>query len=60
MDRRNSSREAFLTADYNTQMIKQVERYRRIRDRAIYIGDYEDLVPELFTGNIFFISCKYF
>jgi pimeloyl-ACP methyl ester carboxylesterase/predicted glycosyltransferase len=55
MERSNGSREAFLTADYNTEMIKQVERYRRVRDRAIYIGDYEDLVPERFGPDLPFI-----
>lgn len=52
MDRRNGSREAFLTADYNLEMIKQVERYQRVRDRAIYIGDYDDLVPERFGPGL--------
>ena len=32
-------REAFLTADYNAEMIEQVERYPRVRDRAIFVGD---------------------
>ena len=32
-------REAFLTADYNAEMIEQVERFPRIRDRAIFVGD---------------------
>ncbi len=49
------SPEAFLTADYNAEMIEQVERYRRVRDRAIYIGDYEDLVPERFGPGLPFI-----
>ncbi len=51
----SNSREAFLTADYNAEMIKQVERYPRIRDRAIYIGDYEDLIPERFGSGLPFI-----
>lgn len=49
------SREAILTADANAEMIEQVERYRRVRDRAIYIGDYEDLVPERFGPGLSFI-----
>ena len=32
-------REAFLTADYNAEMIEQVERFPRIRDRAIFVGN---------------------
>lgn len=38
-------REARLAADYNAQMIAQVERYRRVRDRAIFVGDLDDVVP---------------
>ena len=37
-------REAFLTADYNAEMVEQVERYPRVRDRAIFIGDPDDIV----------------
>jgi hypothetical protein len=37
-------REAFLTADYNADMIEQVERFPRVRDRAIFIGRPEDVV----------------
>ena len=55
LDRGSGSREAFLTVDYNTEMIKQVARYKRVRDRAIYIGDYEDLVPERFGPELPFI-----
>ena len=38
-------REAFLTADYNAEMIEQIARYPRVRDRAIFVGDPEDVVP---------------
>ncbi|MGQ0842580.1 MAG: alpha/beta fold hydrolase [Sporichthyaceae bacterium] len=38
-------REIALTADYNLETITQVERYRRIRDAAIFVGDPEDVVP---------------
>ena len=41
-------REAFLTADYNAEMIEQVERFPRIRDRAIFVGDPDDIVPDDF------------
>ena len=41
-------REAFLTADYNAEMIEQIARYPRVRDRAIFIGDPEDVVPDRF------------
>jgi len=38
--------EAWLTADYNAEMVEHVARYPRLRDRSIYIGDREDLVPD--------------
>jgi predicted glycosyltransferase len=38
-------REAFLTADYNTEMIQQVARYPRVRDRAVFVGNPDDIVP---------------
>jgi predicted glycosyltransferase len=41
-------REALLTADYNAEMIAQIERYPWVRDRAIFIGDPEDAVEQPF------------
>ena len=41
-------REAFLTADYNAEMIEHVERFPRIRDRAIFVGNPDDTVPDDF------------
>jgi predicted glycosyltransferase len=41
-------REAFLTADYNAEMIEQVERFPRIRDRAVFVGNPDDIVPDDF------------
>jgi pimeloyl-ACP methyl ester carboxylesterase/UDP:flavonoid glycosyltransferase YjiC (YdhE family) len=52
MDRSLDSREAFLTADYNAEMIEHVERFGRVRDRALYIGDVDDLVPEAFGPGL--------
>jgi pimeloyl-ACP methyl ester carboxylesterase/predicted glycosyltransferase len=45
-------RESFLTADYNAEMIEQVERYRRIRDRAIFVGNPDDIVPDTFGCDL--------
>jgi pimeloyl-ACP methyl ester carboxylesterase/predicted glycosyltransferase len=39
-------REAFLTADYNAEMVEHVARYPRLRDRSVFVGDPEDLVPD--------------
>jgi pimeloyl-ACP methyl ester carboxylesterase/predicted glycosyltransferase len=45
-------REAFLTADYNAEMIEHVERYPSIRDVAIYVGEPDDLVPRTFGDGL--------
>jgi pimeloyl-ACP methyl ester carboxylesterase/predicted glycosyltransferase len=45
-------REACLTADYNAEMVEQVARFPRVRDRAIFIGDPEDIVPERFGPEL--------
>src|SRR3954469_14238567 len=42
------SREAFLTADYNAEMIEHIDRYPRLRDRAVFVGDRADIVPDAF------------
>ena len=39
-------REAFLTADYNAEMVEQIARFPRLRDRAIFVGNPDDLVPD--------------
>lgn len=36
--------EAELTADYNAEMIEQRQRYPRLRDRSIFVGNPEDVV----------------
>ena len=45
-------REAFVTADYNAEMIEQVERFKRVRDVALYIGDAPDIVPDTFGPGL--------
>ena len=45
-------REAFLTADYNAEMIEQRARYRRLRDRSIFVGDPDDIVPDSFGPGL--------
>jgi pimeloyl-ACP methyl ester carboxylesterase/predicted glycosyltransferase len=45
-------REAFLTADYNTEMIEHIARYPRIRDRAIFVGDPGDIVQDAFGPGL--------
>ncbi|MEO7430020.1 MAG: glycosyltransferase, partial [Acidimicrobiales bacterium] len=38
-------REAYLTADYNAEMLEHVERFGWLRDRSIFVGDPDDVVP---------------
>ncbi len=45
-------REALLTADYNAERIEHVERYPSIRDRAIFVGDPQDVVPQTFGPGL--------
>lgn len=44
--------EAALTADYNAEMIEQVERFGRVRDRSVFIGDPDDVVPDDFGPGL--------
>jgi pimeloyl-ACP methyl ester carboxylesterase/predicted glycosyltransferase len=37
-------REAFLTADYNAEMVEHVDRSPGLRDRSVFVGDPEDVV----------------
>jgi len=45
-------REAFLTADYNAEMIEHIARYPRLRDRALFVGDLDDVVPDRFGPDL--------
>ena len=45
-------REAQLTRDYNAEMIEHVARNPRVRDRAIFVGDPEDIVPGSFGPGL--------
>jgi pimeloyl-ACP methyl ester carboxylesterase/UDP:flavonoid glycosyltransferase YjiC (YdhE family) len=45
-------REALLTADYNAEMIEQIARYPHVRDRAIFIGEPDDIVPHTFGPGL--------
>jgi pimeloyl-ACP methyl ester carboxylesterase/predicted glycosyltransferase len=45
-------REALLTADYNAEMIEHVERFPHVRDRSIFVGDPEDVVPTEFGPGL--------
>jgi pimeloyl-ACP methyl ester carboxylesterase/predicted glycosyltransferase len=45
-------RAAALTADYNAEMIEQIARYPWVRDRAIFVGDPQDIVPGTFGPGL--------
>ena len=44
--------EAFLTADYNAEMIEHIARYPRVRDRAVFVGEPADIVPGSFGAAL--------
>jgi predicted glycosyltransferase len=44
--------EAGLTADYNAEMIEHIARFPRVRDRALFIGDPADVVPDSFGPGL--------
>jgi pimeloyl-ACP methyl ester carboxylesterase/predicted glycosyltransferase len=44
--------EAFLTGDYNEEMIEHIARYPRVRDQAVFVGNPEDIVPERFASHL--------
>ena len=37
--------EALLTTDYNAEMIEHVERHPSVRDRSIFVGNPDDIIP---------------
>jgi pimeloyl-ACP methyl ester carboxylesterase len=45
-------REAFLTADYNAEMIEHIARFPRLRDRALFVGNPGDIVPDRFGPGL--------
>ena len=45
-------REAFVTADYNAEMIEHIARFPRVRDQAIFVGTEDDIVPDAFGPEL--------
>jgi predicted glycosyltransferase len=41
-----------LTSDYNAEMIEQIDRYPRVRDRALFVGSPDDVVPDRFGPQL--------
>ena len=44
--------ELHLTADYNAEMIEHIARFPRIRDRAIFVGDADEIIAERFGPDL--------
>jgi pimeloyl-ACP methyl ester carboxylesterase/predicted glycosyltransferase len=44
--------EAFLTGDYNEEMIEHIARFPRVRDQAVFVGSPDDIVPERFAPHL--------
>jgi pimeloyl-ACP methyl ester carboxylesterase/predicted glycosyltransferase len=44
--------EGYLTADYNAEMIEHIARYPRLRDRALFVGNRDDVVHESFGADL--------
>jgi predicted glycosyltransferase len=45
-------REAFLTSDYNAEMVEHIARFPRLRDRAVFVGNPDDIVPDTFGPDL--------
>lgn len=50
-----ADREAFLTTDYNAEMIEHIERHPGVRDRAIFVGEPADIIPQSFGKDLPFM-----
>ena len=44
--------EAYLTTDYNAEMIAHIERSPTLRDRAIFVGNPDDIIPAGFGPDL--------
>jgi pimeloyl-ACP methyl ester carboxylesterase/predicted glycosyltransferase len=44
--------EGALTSDYNAEMIEQIDRYPRVRDRALFVGNPQDVVGDRFGPGL--------
>ncbi|MFN8519348.1 MAG: alpha/beta fold hydrolase [Chloroflexota bacterium] len=44
--------EAAITADYNAEMIEQRARFRGLRDRSVFVGEPDDIVPLSFGEGL--------
>lgn len=47
-----ASYEAFLTTDYNTEMLEHAARFPRVRDLSLFVGNPDDIVPDRFGEGL--------
>src|SRR5262249_2078797 len=40
------AREGGLTADYNAEMVRHIQRHPEVRDRALFVGNADDIAPD--------------
>lgn len=45
-------REAWLTADYNAEMLDHIANQPQLRDRSIFVGEPDDIVPDRFGPDL--------
>jgi pimeloyl-ACP methyl ester carboxylesterase/predicted glycosyltransferase len=45
-------RERVLTADYNAEMLEHRSKFRAVRDGSVFVGNPDDVVPELFGPGL--------
>ncbi|MGH2697841.1 MAG: alpha/beta fold hydrolase [Actinomycetota bacterium] len=45
-------RERFVAADLNAEMIEHIERFPRLRDRSVFVGNPDDIVPRAFGESL--------
>ncbi|MEU4244104.1 alpha/beta fold hydrolase [Actinoplanes sp. NPDC026619] len=48
----DDERATLVAADYNAEMIERIARFPRLRDRAVFIGDPDDIVPARFGPGL--------
>jgi pimeloyl-ACP methyl ester carboxylesterase/predicted glycosyltransferase len=50
--RDGGDQEAALTSDYNSEMIEHIGRFPRLRDRAVFVGEPDDIVKRSFGPGL--------
>jgi pimeloyl-ACP methyl ester carboxylesterase/predicted glycosyltransferase len=48
----NGDHEAFLTSDYNSEMIEHIRDHPEVRDRSIFVGNPADVIPMSFGKDL--------